>query len=384
MEVELIPVDAVTRRICPLDAEGAASTLPFLRRHGNRHEWVEGRSAEGAAHFLLPGGGEIGFEPGGQIEYSTPPCHSATALLELLRSVVAPLQAAAADEGIEVLCLGIDPRNPVEQAPLQLAGERYLQMAQYFKGFGPAGARMMRQTAAFQVSLDFGEDPLLRWRVLNAAAPYALAIFANSPLYEGRPTGHRSYRAHAWRELDPGRTGIFGPHDDPPARYLDFALQARGIFRRTQEGEYLPFQAWLARGAGLADWRAHLTTLFPEVRPRGYLEVRCIDAVAPEWFPAPLALLTGLAYDPTSLRLAGELLRTPDPELLPRAGAVGLGDPAIARVARDLFEIAIRGCTALGPEFLGPGDLEVARAFFQRYTARDRSPADDALESVLV
>jgi glutamate--cysteine ligase len=305
-------------------------------------------------------------------------------LLALLRSVVVPLRAAASDQGIDLLAVGLDPWNPAEQAPLLVDAKRYQRMAEYLARISPAGARMMRQTAAFQVSLDIDEDPWLRWKVLNAAAPYVVAIFANSPIYANEPTGHQSARADAWRKLDPARTGIPYDEGDPVQAYLDFALAAPAILLPDIEGEHRTFGGWLNHAIPTAEeWQDHLTTLFPEVRPRGHLELRSADAIAPEWYAAPLALTAGILYDSGALRAAADLLPTPDPDLLERAGRLGLHDPAISRTAVDLFEIALSGCTGLGSRYFHPFDLEQARAYFERYTRCSRSPADDVLQDAI-
>lgn len=377
-EVELIPVEASTGRRCPLEGEGVPGTLPFLRRFGSRQGWHETRTLKGVPCFELPGGGTITFEPGGQLEYSSPPCRSASALLALLRRVVQPLRAAAAADGIELLPLGIDPFNEAGRVPLLLPTKRYARMAEYFGGRGPAGARMMRQTAAFQLGLDFDDEPWLRWRVLNAAAPYAVAIFANSPVYAGASTGYQSTRAQVWREVDPARTGLPWDGEAPLEAYLDFALAAPAMLLPAVGGRHLPFGDWVSCARPTTEeWRDHLSTLFPEVRPRGHLEFRSCDAVSPRWYPAPVALVAGVVYDPGALRAAADLLGAPDPALLERAGRLGLRDPAIARTAQDLAEIALGGCEGLGPGYFHPADLEQARAFFDRYTRRGRSPADD-------
>jgi glutamate--cysteine ligase len=377
-EVELIPVDAATGRLCPLESEEAPATLPFLRRFAARWGWTEERTPKGAACFAVREGGVLSFEPGGQLEYSSPPGRSASGLIDRLRAVVLPLRAAAASEGITLLAVGIDPRNPAEEVPLQLTCERYVRMAEHFARIGPSGARMMRQTAAFQLSLDFDDEPRLRWRVLNALAPFVTAIFANSAIYAGRVTRHRSFRAHCWRLLDPRRTGL--PYDErhPVEAYLEFALGAPAILLPTVGGECRPFGEWVARAnPTFTVWETHLSTLFPEVRPRGHLELRSLDAVDPAWYPAPLALVAGLCYDPRALHAALSLLPPPDLGLLERAGRLGLRDPVIAQTASDLFEIGLAGCVALGPKFIHPGHLEEARAFFDRYTRVGRSPADE-------
>lgn len=375
-EVELIALDAHTGRPCPITGDGSAATLPFLRRFAARHAWAEERTPKGAVSFTVRGGGVVSFEPGGQVEYASPPSRSVSGLVNRLRDVVLPLRSAAAAEGIALLAVGIDPVNPVERVPLQLDCERYRRMAAHFAQIGPAGARMMRQTAAFQISVDFADEPEVRWRLLNALSPFVTAIFASSARYAGQDTGHQSYRAHCWRVLDPLRTGLPCGERVPVEEYLDFALAAPAILYPTVEGRCLPFGAWLARAnPTIAEWEAHLSTLFPEVRPRGHLELRSADAVDPAWYPAPLAFVAGLAYEPRAREAALELLPPPDPELLERAGRLGLDDAAIARTAIQLFELALGACAALGPRFLHPAHLEEARAYFERYTRLARSPS---------
>ena len=320
----------------------------------------------------------ITFEPGGQLEYGSPPCRSPSALLALLRSVVLPLRAAAANDGIDLMAVGIDPFNSADRAPLLLQTRRYARMAEYLGRIGPAGARMMRQTAAFQVSLDLDDEPWLRWRVLNAAAPYVTAIFANSPVYDRAPTGLRSTRAQVWRGLDPLRTGLPWDDREPVAAYLDFALRAPAILLPQLQGEHRPFGEWLREARpSMEEWRDHLSTLFPEVRPRGHLELRSCDAVSPRWYAAPLALAVGIAYDPRALRSAADLLGRPDLGLLDRAGRQGLGDDAVRRIAVDLVETAVAGCRALGPAYFHASDLEQAPPSSTNTLGAGRCPADD-------
>ena len=377
-ETELIPVETATGRRCPIEGGTATPTLPFLRRHGARHGWTEGGTAKGTPCFLLPCGGELTFEPGGQLEYGSPPCRSPSALLSLLRSVVPPLREAATAEGITLLAVGVDPVSRVEDAPLLLRTGRYTRMAEYLERWGDAGARMMRQTASFQITLDLDDEPWLRWRVLNAAAPCFVAMFANSSVYQGAAVGCPSMRAQVWRALDPARTGLPWSERGPVSRYLDFALDAPAILLPAVDGEHRRFGEWLTRArVGLEEWHDHLTTLFPEVRPRGYFELRSPDAVAPEWYAAPLALAAGVTYHRGALRDAADLLGVPDPALLERAGRIGLRDPVLARMASDLASIALEGCSALGPAWFHPADLEQARAFFDSYTRRGRCPADE-------
>jgi glutamate--cysteine ligase len=350
-EIEFIPVDRVTRK--PITIAGS---LRIARRAAARLGLEEFGGPYCIPNFSDEELGSITFEPGGQIEYSAPPFRSASALAARLREAEVILHESADPENVDLLALGIDPCNPVESTNLQIGGARYPLMDAYFRTIGPFGARMMRQTASFQVSLDTSEDPKALWRVLNAAAPTITSMFANSSVYEGKPTGHRSFRAHVWRMLDPKRTGVLPGGDDPAAEYEAFALGAPAMMHPDDDSIYRPFGELLAAGrVNEHDWAVHLTTLFPEVRARGTFEVRSADAVPAEQYIVPLALLGGLAYDPAARACADDLLGAPDPARLMRASC--------EHASRDLLDIALQGCRRLGPGFLDPADAEIVGAY---------------------
>jgi glutamate--cysteine ligase len=385
-EIEFIPVDVDTHRRSPIVSTPgmAAPTLPILRRLAYREEWREDPSASCAPVFTMPDGGVLSYEPGGQIEYSAPPSASVSALIAGLRETTRALRDEASASGIDLLAVGLDPFNGIDRVPLQLHGDRYTAMDAYLAACGPAGPRMMRQTAAFQITADAGDDPVGLWQLLSAAAPYVTATFANSSRYAGALTGDRSARAQTWRALDPSRTGLpAATTSTPGAAYTAFALVAPAILRRSADGRYRPFTDLLASGdATLADWGPHLTTLFPEVRPRRSagtptFELRSADMVPPELFAAPLVLVAGLAFDAQARRAAADLLGPADPGLLDRAGHEGLRDPAIARVARDLYTLAMHGSARLGEDVVSGADLDAAWDFAAHYLERGRSPADD-------
>jgi glutamate--cysteine ligase len=377
-EVEIIPISSQSGRPLPLEARGRTCTLDILRRAGAKRGWRERRSAKAnVPEIELPDGGRITFEPGGQVEISSAPNTSVSALVSRLRETVAAI-ADAAPGGVELLSRGIDPRTRVEDVVPQLDAERYRRMLRHFERIGPSGARMMRQTASFQICVDAGEQPELTWRALNALAPYVVAIFANSPRYAGRETGHRSFRRHIWGTLDPRRTGLLGFGDDPIEEYLQFALDAPAFLMPDVDCVAASFGHWVAScEATASDWCVHLSTLFPEVRPRGYFELRSADVVAPEWYAAPLVLIAGLFYHKPNLEAVLELTGGPDRELLVRSGRDGLRDRALGAVAPRLCDLALDGCLALGKDFVAEGDLAKAAEYFDRYTRRGRCPADD-------
>lgn len=379
-EIEMLPLLEGSGSPCPLEARDGEqrSTLDFIRSHGSARDWRERRSPKGAPYFELPNGSTLTFEPGGQLELCTPPSPSISMLLRDARATVVGLQTAALDAGIQLASLGIDPHNEIDAVPLQLHSPRYERMTRYFDHIGPSGVRMMRQTAATQVSLDPGRDPAARWRLLADLTPYLTAMFANSPRYAGGESGYRSFRARCWRLLDPSRTGVPDAELAACEAYTRFALGAGDMTRTAEDGAYRSFGDWAHDGSWTeAGWEEHLTTLFPEVRPRGYLEVRSIDALGPEMIGAPVVLIAGLTYDGDAAADARAILPAADEELLNRAALCGLRDPQLAAVSAQLVGIGLRGARALGEHVVDGGELERTEQFFADWTRRGRSPADD-------
>jgi glutamate--cysteine ligase len=366
-EIEFVAVDDFHGRVAPLDAPDGQSVLGAVRAASARCGWTEGRSTKGASWFRATSGGRVTFEPGGQIEYASPPRSSATDLIRDLSTTTAILREECSNRGIRLLDCGLDPANGPHDAPLQVSAPRYRRMDAHFARIGPAGARMMRQTASLQIAIDLGRDSGRRWRLLNALVPVLTAVFANSRRYAGSDTGFASYRAETWRRADPSRTGVLDGID-PVSEYVDFALRAPALLLGPESDPAQPFATWVGRGAGVAQWENHLGTLFPEVRPRGYFEVRSIDAVPESRWPAALVLIAGLAYDRVAADEAAEIIREPDAELLERAGRFGLTDPVLAGMARQLATVALAGCRRLGPAFLSDEHRGAAEDFFATLT----------------
>ena len=378
-ELEVFPLFAGSGRRVPTLGP-AGSFMAVLRPLASRLGWRERVSAKGTPVFDIPGGSRLTFEPGGQLELSVAPHRSVSGLLRDLELLYSRVERAAAEHGIELLAVGIDPENAIEDVALQFDCERYRRMTEYFDSIGPAGVRMMRQTSTLHVNLDMDDGIPQRWRLLNAISPVLLAMFANSPRYRGAATGYRSYRGETWRTLDWSRTGLADRGGDPVTDYLQFAMDARVILLDPVEGEYQSFGArWDTGSVTLDDWHTHLTTLFPEVRPRGYLELRAIDSLPVPSAAAPITLLAGIAYDRTSLNQALEVLGPSQTALLHVAGERGLGSERLARLALELVDIGLAGCRRLGPSVVDGADLERAADFFDRYTRRRRCPADDHL-----
>jgi glutamate--cysteine ligase len=373
-EVELLALDA-ERRPLPL-AGNTKSLIPILERRAAGLGWHRVNGYDGLTRFEIAGRAVVSFEPGGQIEVSTLACESPSKLVSALDGIVSPLRTAMRDEGIELVSVGIDPHNDARAIPLQLEVPRYRRMTDYVESIGPFGIRMMRQTAAIQISVDRGAHPARRWRLLNDLAAYITAIFANSPVYLDRDTGDQSFRAHCWRQLDPTRTGVALDDSDAAGAYARFALGAGDMMSSSRDGRYPSFEETLTSGAGDASWSTHLSTLFPEVRPRGHFEVRSCDAIDSEWYAAPIVFVAALSYDEQAAREAGTLAAE-SAALLRSAGVDGLRDTSIARTARDLFQLALDGARRLGARYVDGRTLEIATEFSHRYTNVARAPADD-------
>lgn len=218
--------------------------------------------------------GHLGFEPGGQVELSLPPVPDASIAAVRLHEEVKALRADCRSVGVALLDDPVDERDG--GVPLQLVSERYRSMQRHFDTIGPAGRRMMRRTASTQVCLDWwpGDAGLEQWRLLNLAGPFLAAAFARS-------TGPLS-RLATWLAVDPGRTAFDGrllSGPCPVSAYAHLAATAHPILSGT-------------------DVAAHLTTLFPPVRPRGrYLEVRFLDAQPVEQVADVAGVLSALLYD---------------------------------------------------------------------------------------
>ena len=374
LELELIPVHQSTRAPALATKGQHTSTAEVLSRLGRREGWREQSIAGDPPSWRLRDGASISFEPGGQIEISTVPQPTASAVIDSTQSLVAMLRDAMSNAGIELVARGVDPYNDIDAVPLQLHRDRYTGMTRYFNSIGPSGVRMMRQTAALQINLERGEDPKSRWRLLNSLAPIVVALFANSREYAASSTEWASYRAHLWRTLDRSRTGVIYEEPGYAERYLSFALDAVAMHSGGESHAYRSFREWMhERGADVdeTEWLFHLSTLFPEVRPKEYFELRSADTIEPHLLAAPIVFVTGLVYDEESASHAAGRLGAPSEALLERAGKVGLSDPEIHRITSGLTDLALSGARRLGKDYVSRVHLATAQEYFARALGRD-------------
>ncbi|MEV1006911.1 ergothioneine biosynthesis glutamate--cysteine ligase EgtA [Streptomyces sp. NPDC049881] len=359
-----------------------------------------------AAPGALPGGSRLTREPGGQTELSSRPAPDLATCVRDAAADCARLREALADAGLAPVDSGLEP---LRAQPRVLDHPRYRAMEDYFDRYGAAGRVMMRATASVQVCVDAGDDTdgpagyRHRWRLAHRLGPVLVAAFANSPLWRGRPTGWRSTRQAVWTRIDPSRTrpaltgtpGRGAGDGDPRAAWTRYALDAPLLcVRRSPPAAWSAppgrsFRSWLraphGERPGLADLDYHLGTLFPPVRPRGWLELRMIDAQPGDGWTVPLAVVRALLDDPAGAEAAHRATEPltgggplPGPELWLRAAHRGPSDP--------LLGPAVRACLAAAESVLArdPADAPLRRAvaaFAERYAARGRCPADDQLDA---
>jgi glutamate--cysteine ligase len=302
-------------------------------------------------HRSLDRGGTVTLEPGGQVEISSPPHTSLAALHAAVNADFAQLTGLLDDAGLRPGDTGIDShRHP----RMVLGTPRYDAMATSFARRNGDGRVMMCSTAGLQCCFDAGSVD--RWHALHEVGPTFVAVFANSRHHAGHDTGWASARMRTWQGMDPMRTAPVPAGPDPTAAWTRYALRAPLLCVRRRDGPWdappgVSFGAWV-RGAlpfppTYDDLDYHLSTLFPPVRPRGYLEVRYLDTQpGPAWF-APVALLAALLSGDDTIDRARELC-APAVGRWAEAARCGLADPVIATVAPALFDLAARNLDAAG------------------------------------
>jgi glutamate--cysteine ligase len=357
----------------PVPYEGPNGVAALLRGMQERSGWEPVYEGGAIIGLKEPGpslGGSISLEPGGQFELSGAPledlhqsCEETTRHLEQAREAADPL-------GVGFLGLGFSPKWRLDETPRMPKG-RYQIMSGYMPRMGDHGLDMMYRTCTVQTNLDFSDeaDMVKKLRVALALQPAATAIFANSPFTNGKPNGFLSFRAEAWRDVDPDRTGLLPFAFESGMgfeRYVDYALDVPMYFVY-RDGVYIDvsgssFRDFLAGKLAqlpralptMDDWVNHLSTIFPEARLKRYLEMRGADAGSRQRLCALPALWTGLFYDAPSLEAAWALVKNWTPEERCELRSTAPKEALKARfrrgriqnLARDMLEIARDGLRA--------------------------------------
>ncbi len=341
---------------------GIRALLEGMRRFG----WEpvkEGDAIIGLTQDLA----SISLEPGGQFELSGAPLKSVHDTCAEVNTHQEQVREIANELGAGVLGLGYAPTWTLDDVP-QMPKGRYGIMRRYMPKVGGYGLEMMFRTCTVQVNLDFSSeaDMVKKFRVGLALQPVATALFANSPFREGRPNGFLSYRSHIWTDVDNARSGMlpfvfedgFGFE-----QYVDYALDVPMYFVY-RNGKYIDvagksFRDFLAGRIAelkgvvptMADWADHLTTIFPEVRLKHFLEMRGADGGSWRRICGLPALWVGLYYDQVALDAAWDLVKDWSAEerqamrdAVPRlAFNTPFRGRTLRDLARDMLEISTAG-----------------------------------------
>src|SRR6478736_4852216 len=326
---------------------------------------MEGDNIIGLAD--VTGGGAISLEPGGQFELSGAPVETVHQTSAELAAHLAQLREVARPLGVNFMSLGMTPDWTRADMPMMPKG-RYRIMTAYMPKVGSLGLDMMYRTCTVQTNLDFSSeaDMVQKLRVSLALQPVATALFANSPFTEGKPNGYLSFRSEVWRDTDNNRAGMLPwAFEDGMGfeRYVDYALGVPMYFVKRGD-RYIDvagksFRDLMAGGleglpgehATISDWVNHVSTIFPEVRLKRYLEMRGADGGPWRRLPALPAYWVGILYDDDSLQAAWDLVknwtaaeRQKLRDEVPRLGfAATIAGQSVLQLAKTTIALANQG-----------------------------------------
>jgi glutamate--cysteine ligase len=318
----------------PVPYEGERGIRAIMEELIRRYGWLPIYEGDNIIALKRPPGepaATVSLEPGGQFELSGAPLETLHEVGAETQSHLDQVRAVGDDLKIGFLGLGFSPKWTLDETP-RMPKRRYAVMTRYMPKVGKGGLDMMYRTATIQVNLDFAseEDMVKKLRVSLALQPVATAIFAASPFKEGVPNGYLSLRSEVWRDTDQSRTGMLpfvfegGMSFD---RYVEYALDVPMYFIY-RKGEYIDvagasFRDFMAGTLAqklqrpelaslkptIDDWSDHITTIFPEVRLKRYLEMRGADGGRWRRICALPAFWVGLLYDQSSLDAAWDLVK---------------------------------------------------------------------------
>jgi len=389
----------------PLPYDGPRSIRAMLEGLRDRFAW-QPILEQGNIIGLTKDGANISLEPGGQLELSGAPLENIHQTCDEVNDHLRDVHEVADTIGAGFIGLGAAPLWRHEDMPVMPKG-RYRLMTDYMGRVGTHGTQMMYRTCTVQVNLDFASeaDMVQKLRVGLALQPVATALFANSPFFEGKPNGHKSWRSRIWRDLDPARTGMlpFAFEDGMGfERYVDYILDVPMYFVY-RDGHYIDalgqsFRDFLkgrlpalpGEVPTLSDWADHMTTAFPEARVKKYIEMRGADGGPWRRLCALPALWVGLLYDQGALDAAWDLAKgwtAETREALRVAASVDglqarVGDIDMLDLAREVVAIADEGLRARART--GTGGLLADETHFlnalRESVETGRTPADELLE----
>ncbi|MGR3661157.1 MAG: glutamate--cysteine ligase [Paracoccaceae bacterium] len=391
--------------LLPLPYEGERSIKAILEGLRDGFNWAP-MLEDGKIIGLTKDGANVSLEPGGALELSGAPLESVHQTCDEVNVHLQEVKAIADKIGVRFIGLGAAPIWTHDQMPLMPKG-RYQLMNDYMTRVGTHGTQMMRRTCTVQVNLDFGSeaDMVQKLRVSLALQPLTTALFANSPFFENKVNGFKSWRSRIWRDLDPDRTGMLSfVFEDGFGfeQYVDYVLDVPMYFVY-RDGKYINALGMSFRDfmkgqlpalpgeiPTLSDWADHLTTIFPEVRLKQFIEMRGADGGPWRRLCAMPALWVGLIYNQSSQDAAWDLVKGWDAETREalRVAASVDGLQAVANgvnmhdLAREVLEISESGLKARAMPGAGgmiPDETHFLNALKDSVES-GKVPADELLE----
>ena len=389
----------------PLPYDGPCSIKAMLEGLRDAHGWApvyEGDAIIG----VTKDGANVSLEPGGQLELSGAPLETIHQTCDEVNDHLRDVKGIADRIGAGFIGLGAAPLWKHEEMPVMPKG-RYRLMTSYMDKVGTMGKSMMYRTCTVQVNLDFASeaDMVKKLRVALALQPVATALFANSPFFDGKPNGHRSWRSRIWRDLDASRTGMLPFVFEEGMgfeRYVQYALDVPMYFVY-RDGKYINALGQSFRGflkgqlpalpgetPTLSDWADHLTTAFPEARIKKYMEMRGADGGPWRRLCALPAFWVGLMYDQGALDAAWDIAKGWDHETR-EALRVAASEKALAAevngikmhdLAREVLALSDAGLKArakVGAGGLVPDETHFLNALKESVES-GKTPADELLE----
>ena len=355
--------------------------------------WKEKFEGENLIGLQSQDGANITVEPGGQIELSDHPMDNLSQLEISIRNFVRNLKDCISTVNGRLMFLGAQPLHNLDEIPLS-PKKRYRIMYRHMPKVGSLGQWMMKATAGCQLSLDYAsiEDLERKFRIICRLSPFLTAIFSNSPLHLGKPSGYKSFRGHIWQNTDETRSGIpesFISKKFKIEDYIDWALTA-SPYHLNRQGEIHELMNHsfkdLISGShpkiktNFEDWKEHLGMLFPEIRIKNIIEIRSIDAINPEYVLAVPALLQALIYDETVFgKLESILMDLPENEF-PWYQQVAARDGLAGQVNQVNFSKFCKNLVEMALENLNLSEGCALALFFDDYTRHGISPADLVLD----
>ena len=387
----------------PVAYDGENGIGALLSLLADRHGWQKITEKNHVIALKDNDGGSITLEPGGQFELSGAPLETLHQTCRETGTHLAHLKEATAELNLCMLGLGFQPKWDRSDIAFMPKG-RYKIMSAHMPKVGTLGLDMMLRSCTVQVNLDYADESDMRrkFRTSLALQPIATALFANSPFKNGKPSGLLSTRAEAWTDTDNARCGVPDCVFDPDFGYeqwIDYILDVPMYFLHRGD-DYVDvagksFRDYMAgRLPGfegefpvMADFEDHITTAFPEVRLKGYLEMRGADGGPWENICALPAFWVGLLYDETALAeaeayassISASDVMAARLDVAKNGMRAKLGDYEVHDLARKLVQIAKKGLASRGMLNDDGQDETKYLAPLEKIVASGRTPADDLL-----